>query len=105
MKNNLLGGKVLSYSFYLYTFRKYVSYGSPIIHFCNPGVHYEIPCIYLRINSNFCPTQRQLIGFYNKYKNCLLRGTNWVFQYSSLLIVVKWFNPYPANVENWVSSY
>jgi hypothetical protein len=22
-----------------------VSYGFPIIHFCNPGVHYETPCI------------------------------------------------------------
>jgi len=31
--------------FYLYMFRKYVSCGFPIIHFCNPGVHYETPCI------------------------------------------------------------
>jgi hypothetical protein len=32
--------------FYLYSlFRKYVSYGFPIINFCNPGVHYETPCI------------------------------------------------------------
>ena len=30
----------LSCSFYLYRFRKYVSYGFPIINFCNPGVHY-----------------------------------------------------------------
>ena len=44
LKNNLLGKKILS-SFYLYRFRKYVSYGSPIINFCNPGVHYETPCI------------------------------------------------------------
>jgi hypothetical protein len=44
-KNNLLGKKFLSCSFYLYTFRKYVSYGFPIINFCNPGVHYETPCI------------------------------------------------------------
>jgi len=43
MKNNLLGKKILS-SFYLYRFRKYVSYGFPIINFCNPGVHYETPC-------------------------------------------------------------
>jgi hypothetical protein len=35
----------LSCSFYLYSlFRKYVSYGFPIINFCNPGVHYETPC-------------------------------------------------------------
>ena len=45
MKNNLLGKKFLSCSFYLYRFRKYVSYGFPIINFCNPGVHYETPCI------------------------------------------------------------
>jgi hypothetical protein len=45
MKNNLLGKTFLSCSFYLYRFRKYVSYGFPIINFCNPGVHYETPCI------------------------------------------------------------
>jgi len=44
MKNNLLGGD-LSFSFYLHRFRKYVSYGFPIINFCNPGVHYETPCM------------------------------------------------------------
>ena len=41
----LLTGGGLSCSFYLYRFRKYVSYGFPIINFCNPGVHYETPCI------------------------------------------------------------
>ena len=35
----------LSFSFYLYRFRKYVSCGFPIINFCNHGVHYETPCI------------------------------------------------------------
>jgi hypothetical protein len=35
----------LSYSLYLYRFRKYVSYGFPIINVCNPGVHYKTPCI------------------------------------------------------------
>jgi len=45
MKNNLLGKNFLSCSFYLYRFRKYVPYGFPIINFCNPGVHYETPCI------------------------------------------------------------
>jgi hypothetical protein len=43
MKNNLLGKNCCP--FYLYRFRKYVSYGFPIINFCNPGVHYETPCI------------------------------------------------------------
>jgi hypothetical protein len=35
MKNNFLGKKFFS-SFYLYRFCKYVSYGFPIIIFCNP---------------------------------------------------------------------
>jgi hypothetical protein len=45
MKNNFLGKTFLS-SFYLYRFRKYVSYGFPIINFCYPGVHYEMSCIF-----------------------------------------------------------
>jgi len=45
MKNNLLGRKFLSCSFYLYRVRKYVFYGFPIINFCNLGVHYKTPCI------------------------------------------------------------
>jgi hypothetical protein len=44
-EKHLIGEKVLSCSFYLYRFRKYVSYGFPIINFCNPAVHYETPCI------------------------------------------------------------
>jgi len=43
-KNNLLGQTFLSCSFYLYRFRKYVSYRFLIINFCNPGVHYETLC-------------------------------------------------------------
>jgi hypothetical protein len=39
------GGVELSCSFYLYRLRKYVSYGFLIINVCNPGVHYETPCI------------------------------------------------------------
>jgi hypothetical protein len=38
----------LSCSFYLYRFRKNVSYGFPIINFFNPGVYYETPCIMKR---------------------------------------------------------
>jgi len=37
--------EALSFSLYLYRFRKWGSYGFPIIHFCNPGIHYETPCI------------------------------------------------------------
>jgi hypothetical protein len=44
MKTNFLGKKCLSCSFHLYRFRKYMLYGFPIINFCNPGVHYEMPC-------------------------------------------------------------
>jgi len=29
---------------------KCVSYGFPIINCCNPGIHYETPCIYFFIN-------------------------------------------------------
>jgi len=45
MKNKLLGKKYVSCSFYLYRFRKYVSYGFPTIIFGKPGIHYETPCI------------------------------------------------------------
>jgi len=44
-EKQLTGNKIWSCSFYLYRFRKYLSYGFPIINFCNPGVHYETPCI------------------------------------------------------------
>jgi hypothetical protein len=37
--------KNLSCSFYQNRFRKYVSNAFPIINFCNPGVHYETPCM------------------------------------------------------------
>jgi len=46
-ENQLTGENFfLSCSFYLYRFRKYVCYGFPTINFCNPGEHYEMPCIY-----------------------------------------------------------
>jgi len=48
-KNNLLRKKILSCSFYLYKFRKYLSYGFPIINFSNRGVHYETPYILLTL--------------------------------------------------------
>ena len=46
LKNNLLEKKSSCF-FYLYRFRKYVSYGFPVINFCIVGVHYETPCIRL----------------------------------------------------------
>jgi hypothetical protein len=42
-EKQLTGEKNLSCSFYLYRFRKYVSYGFPTINFCNPRAHYETP--------------------------------------------------------------
>jgi hypothetical protein len=45
-EKQLTGEKILSCSFYLHRFRKYVFCGFPIINFCNPGVHYETSCIY-----------------------------------------------------------
>jgi hypothetical protein len=50
MKNNLLGKKFLSCSFYLYWFRKYVSYGFPIINFCNPEYIMKHPVLFGWLN-------------------------------------------------------
>jgi len=36
-------------------------------------------CTYLRTNSDFCPIQHKLIGFYNRDEKCLLCGKDWVF--------------------------
>ena len=49
----------LSCSFYLYRFRKYVSYGFPIINLFSPGVHYEKPCINISCVVTYfsCPHQ------------------------------------------------
>ena len=43
-----------------------------------PTLH--VFCSYLRTNSEFCPIQRKLIGFYSRDEKCLLRGTNWFFK-------------------------
>jgi hypothetical protein len=60
MKNNLLGKKFLNCSFYLYRFRKYVSYGFPITKICNPGVYYETSCIInVTVNVNKWQLRRQ----------------------------------------------
>ena len=37
-------------------------------------------CIYLRTNSDLYYLQHKLIGFYNRDKKCLQRGTDWVFK-------------------------
>jgi len=45
----------------------------------------------MRTNSDLCHLQHKLIGFYNRdvYSECLQRGTDWVFKYSSLRFVCK----------------
>ena len=36
--------------------------------------------IYLGTHSDLCHLQHKLIGFYNRDKKCLQRGTDWVFK-------------------------
>jgi hypothetical protein len=49
-------------------------------------------CTFLRTNSELCHVLRKPIGFYNRDKTCLQRGTDWVFKYSSLCFVFKGLN-------------
>ena len=37
-------------------------------------------CIYLTTNSDLCPLQHKLVGFYSRDEKCLQRGTDWVFK-------------------------
>jgi hypothetical protein len=37
-------------------------------------------CVYLRTISDLCHLRYKLIGFYNRDKKCLQRGTDWVFK-------------------------
>ena len=46
-------------------------------------------CTYLRTNSDLCHLQHNLIGFYNRDEERLLRGTDWVFKYSGVRFVFK----------------
>ena len=69
-------------------------------------------CIYIRTNSDICPIQHLLIGFYNRDEKCLLRGTDWVFKYNwlvgfynrdekCLLRVTDWVFKYSSGVKNF----
>ena len=57
-----------------------------------------LPTLYLCVlylsenKSDLCHLQHKLIGFYNRDEKCLLRGTNWVFKYSSVRFVFKVWN-------------
>jgi hypothetical protein len=44
-EKQLSGKTIFEFTFYLCRFSKYVSYGFPVINFCNLGLHYETPCI------------------------------------------------------------
>jgi hypothetical protein len=37
----------------------------------------DVFCVYVRINSYLCHLNKKLIGFYNRDKKCLQRGTDW----------------------------
>jgi hypothetical protein len=78
MKNNLLGEKNLSFSFYLYRLSKDVSYGFPIIIFCNSEVHYEKS--YMSFQHDNAANQHILLFIshrvtLNMSANCVLCGT------------------------------
>jgi hypothetical protein len=62
-QKQLTGKNFLSCSFCLCRFHKYLSYGFPIINFCNPGVHYETPCIQWCNSLPCCIYVNQCQGF------------------------------------------
>ena len=41
---------------------------------------YALPTLYLCVLYLSEKKHHQLIGFYNRQENCLLRGTNWVLK-------------------------
>ena len=61
-------------------------------------------CVYLRTNSHLCHLQHKLIGFNNRDEKFLLRGTNWVFKYSSLRFVFNIYI-YPSIEENIIKFF
>jgi len=75
----LTGEKILSCSFYLYRFRKYVSTSFPIINFCNPGVHYETPCIIAFCFGDIKPGTRCLF----RKLSCLPLAVIWFLELSN----------------------
>ena len=46
-------------------------------------------CVDLRTNSDYFPIQHWLTGFYNREGVCLLRGTDWIFKYNSVILGFK----------------
>jgi hypothetical protein len=62
-------------------------------------------CIYLRTNSDLCHLQHKLIGFYNREEKCLLRGTNWVFNYNQAIIYLYRINPFETKIKKLSVSF
>jgi len=60
---------------------------------------YALPTLYLCVlyisenKSDLCHLQHKLIGFCNRDKKCLQRGTDWGFKYSGLRFVLKGLSP------------
>ena len=68
---------------------------------------YVLPTLYLCVL--YLSENKQRLGFYNRDEKCLLRGTNWVFNQSSLRFVFKrltqWDVLYPNYKENSINIY
>jgi hypothetical protein len=79
MKNNFLGKKNLSFSFYLYRFRKYVSYGFAIINFWYPGVRYVTLCTLWNVLYK-SDSQKQNAEIEIKAIQKCLQNRRWIFQ-------------------------
>jgi hypothetical protein len=54
-----------------------------------PTHYIDVFCVDLRTNSDYFPIQHYLTGFYNRDGVCLLRGTDWIFKFSS----GQWYFP------------
>jgi len=46
-------------------------------------------CMCQRTNSEFCPVQHSMIGFYKRDGKCVLRRTHWVFKQNGLHFVLE----------------
>ena len=101
MKSSVLGQKFFSCSFYLYRFRKYVSYGFPIINFCNPGIHYETPCIssgeqilsnrFLAIDAGAittCSSIRNIRWYWHVFRSMSLKSFNMLAPRNQCITVI-----------------
>jgi hypothetical protein len=46
-------------------------------------------CVDLRTNNDYFSLQYQLIGFYNRDRECSLRGMNWIFKSGTTVSCLK----------------